>query len=436
MSPGLEGFPAKSNPSSAISGSEIRQRSILYLVDDVSRYGGVRTRVTEEIGCLRGSPWTRVCMISRCNMSNIEAIGPAVSTIREESAVEGLRGLAFPKIPHGGLPLLYELSFLLNSLLLMLIVAPLMMTRRFDLVYGHNNELGALVVLLGRLFGVPTAVDLHGVEVDEYLEAYPEMRRHPGRVRFWKTVERFVLRRAGTVVCVSNAHLGEVKSRAGVALRAHVLPCFADERTFGCQGRSREDVRRSLGVRDDEVLLAYAGLVPERRDEFDPIFFFSSLRDTSSVRLMVLAPDPGSVERARRKIAPSIADKVLILSVPRPLMPEYLCAGDCAILLRRQSIVHRVASPTKFAEYLLCGLPVIISANVGDASALVKEHGIGLVIPPDTHADAISSEALRALAGWDSRDRARAVGLANLSRGRCRQMFLDILDSAVERRRS
>ena len=39
--------------------------------------------------------------------------------------------------------------------------------------------------------------------------------------------------------------------------------------------------------------------------------------------------------------------------------------------------MNQVASPTKFAEYLMCGLPIVISPNVGDFSELVTERSWG-----------------------------------------------------------
>jgi glycosyltransferase involved in cell wall biosynthesis len=61
---------------------------------------------------------------------------------------------------------------------------------------------------------------------------------------------------------------------------------------------------------------------------------------------------------------------------------KYLEASDLGLLLRENHVVNRVASPTKFAEYLLCGLPVVISPWVGDFSELVEAHRLGLVINP------------------------------------------------------
>ena len=42
---------------------------------------------------------------------------------------------------------------------------------------------------------------------------------------------------------------------------------------------------------------------------------------------------------------------------------KYLNAADVAFLLRDDVVLNRVASPTKLAEYMFCGLP-IISTNV------------------------------------------------------------------------
>ena len=58
---------------------------------------------------------------------------------------------------------------------------------------------------------------------------------------------------------------------------------------------------------------------------------------------------------------------------------EILIVGDYGILFREASITNKVASPTKFAEYLAAGLKVIISDGIGDYSELIaanKELGI------------------------------------------------------------
>ena len=58
----------------------------------------------------------------------------------------------------------------------------------------------------------------------------------------------------------------------------------------------------------------------------------------------------------------------------------HLNAMDISLLLRDNSILNRVSSPTKFSEYLINGLPVITTQYVGDFSEQVIKHKLGFVL--------------------------------------------------------
>lgn len=59
---------------------------------------------------------------------------------------------------------------------------------------------------------------------------------------------------------------------------------------------------------------------------------------------------------------------------------DALNACDYGIMVREDTITNRVASPTKFAEYLRSGLRIIASEGLGDFSDLVKEERLGVVL--------------------------------------------------------
>lgn len=56
---------------------------------------------------------------------------------------------------------------------------------------------------------------------------------------------------------------------------------------------------------------------------------------------------------------------------------KYLNAADAGIIMREDVPMNQVASPTKFAEYQLCGLPAILTPGVGDFSDFVVRHQTG-----------------------------------------------------------
>ena len=70
------------------------------------------------------------------------------------------------------------------------------------------------------------------------------------------------------------------------------------------------------------------------------------------------------------------SSKYLIRRVPHNEVYRYLSAADCAMLLRESCIVNRVASPTKFAEYINCSLPVLINNDIGDIDEINNKHNI------------------------------------------------------------
>ena len=48
--------------------------------------------------------------------------------------------------------------------------------------------------------------------------------------------------------------------------------------------------------------------------------------------------------------------------------------------MRDNVLVNNVASPVKVAEYLACGLPIIMTKGIGDYSEDLNREGIGLLL--------------------------------------------------------
>lgn len=70
-----------------------------------------------------------------------------------------------------------------------------------------------------------------------------------------------------------------------------------------------------------------------------------------------------------------------LLTVPHDKVSKYLMAADIGFSLREKSVVDRVASPVKFAEYLRCGVGAACTDNIEDISSLVsKDSKSGILI--------------------------------------------------------
>ena len=104
----------------------------------------------------------------------------------------------------------------------------------------------------------------------------------------------------------------------------------------------------------------------------------------------------------------------LVAKVPPSEVPRYLKASDMAISLIKPCYSKLSSSPTKIAEYLASGLPVIASATGGNLELV--EHGVnGALIPPG------DSAALAAAVSSYVRDGAKRAAHSAASRRRAEQ---------------
>jgi hypothetical protein len=181
-------------------------------------------------------------------------------------------------------------------------------------------------------------------------------------------------------IAVSQALVEHWRERYGYTGIAHVvIPC-----TLG------KDHVKPL-VREEEKEEMASGLEPIEKDVVQVVYsgsaagwqsfeLLSGLADQllshPRVSLVFLSPD----DRNIRELVSRYPGRVHRLWLKPDDVRYQLNLCDAGILVREDTITNRVASPTKFAEYLAAGLPVLISSNLGDFSALVKAHDLGLVV--------------------------------------------------------
>lgn len=260
-------------------------------------------------------------------------------------------------------------------------------------IVQSRNTAATQIALRARRSGSPIRVifDCRGVVDHEFLydhgyhfgDAPPALR---ALALALSEQQRQCARDADAVFCVSDAMVKYLVADADIASdKCTVIPCCVETETSNRGASSREAIRLRYGL-EDKLVVCYCGsLVGYQRIEHSLALFR---------QIAVLEPQAHffavttSAEKMRQSalLAGLRGDQLTVVSVPPDQVPAMLAAADVGLLLRERSPVNEVASPVKFAEYLASGTPVIVSAGVGDFSALVREHQVGLTL--DDYADA------------------------------------------------
>jgi hypothetical protein len=92
--------------------------------------------------------------------------------------------------------------------------------------------------------------------------------------------------------------------------------------------------------------------------------------------------------------------------------PAFLCAADAGLAFIKPCFSKLASSPTKTAEYLGCGLPLVINAGIGDADALVTEEQAGALVTEFTPAAYAKAARTVFQMSCDDATRARMRGIA------------------------
>lgn len=255
--------------------------------------------------------------------------------------------------------------------------------RRPDVVHVRSYVPALIALWARRWTSGRLLFDIRGFWVDERVEGGIWPTDHlPYRFLYTlaKWCESRFFRRADAIVTLTRASVPQVRAWSGRAdLDVDVIPTCVD------LGRFAASEPRPGGPR-----LTWCGSIGTwyRFDLVPPL-----VRHTG-FPLQVITREP--------ELAADVLDGVPaeISSLAPEQVPAALRAGDVGLSLCVGSFSKLASAPTRFAEYLAAGMPVVVNPGVGDLVEIVEQHRVGVVMRGDDDAAAAdAAERLRELLG-------------------------------------
>lgn len=264
--------------------------------------------------------------------------------------------------------------------------------KKIDILHGRVH-VPTLMGALGRKFSrtkPKLLFDIRGFFPEEYTDAgiWPEngwLYRGAKRVESWlmKKSDGFVVltKKAREILFPEiDTHI-EDGGHDKLGRPVEVIPCCVDMKRFASANpESRRAVREELGI-DTRFVGVYVGafggwyMAEETADLFGamkqkyPNVFAMILTQSNRNMIEPLLNARGFSER-----------DAFIAKIPSAEIPRYLSAADIAVSFIKPCYSKLASSPTKNAEYLACGLPIIANQGVGDVEELINCTGVGVLI--------------------------------------------------------
>jgi glycosyltransferase involved in cell wall biosynthesis len=298
-----------------------------------------------------------------------------------------------------------------------------------------RSVLPSLAVLAGRAWrSAPVLMDADGLEIDERAE-FAGMSTTGAAYRILRDVEAQMVRRSHSIIVRTMATRDILLARAGPSVDGRLFYKVTngrDETVFQpFDEPTRRAVRDELGVPDDAPLIVYAGSVGARyRTRAIGEFALKLKKLRPDTRLLILS---GSPDTARAELPFSQIEYFTTIMRAEPGdVPRYLAAADVGTTLLKSTFSTLGISPVKTGEYLLCGVPLVGTADVGDNAAPIAE---GVFFDDARGLEGAARWVLESVlpdrAGY--RERARKVGKAQFSLDASVEAYLVALNALSDK---
>ena len=242
---------------------------------------------------------------------------------------------------------------------------------------------GDVATVMARFARLPSKVrllyDVRGFFSDERVEI-GSWRRGSFLDRVVRHMEGANLERADGVVTLTRSAAEALRQRRPSLSSIRVIPTCTDVSVFRPRTRGQKA----------EFGLVYSGSLGTWYLGEEMVAFARSAVQILPGSTLFLTPQPEEAKRVG--LTPDWAE---IRTVEPGAVPEWLRRASALFFFSRRNASSRARCPTKFAEGLASGLPVICNRGIGDLDDIVEREGVGVLV--DGFSEAAYSTAIRRL---------------------------------------
>ncbi|MEW6716589.1 MAG: glycosyltransferase family 4 protein [Chloroflexota bacterium] len=353
--------------------------------------------------------------------------GKSLSWVEAQSygeAISVLRAYTYPAIHRSFVHRVFSFfSFMFSSFFIGWSV------REVDMVWGTSPPIfqGVTAWLLARLKGVPFLF-----EVRDLWPAFAVavgVLRNPFLIWVSEGLERFLYRRAGTVVVNSPGFVEHVRGREGRLVE--LVPNGADTTMFHPEYKGM-DFRRAHGL-EGKIVVLYAGAHGMSNDLGVVLEAAEKLRNQPEIQFVLLGDGKEKSSLMERAQQMGLENLHFLPPVSKVTMPQVLGAADICVGILRPIPLYATVYPNKIFDYLAAGRPIVLAME-GVIREVVEAARAGIPVSPG---DATSlAEAVRILAcdaqlRIEMGQRGRRYVEKHFERTRLAEKFADVCERLI-----
>lgn len=242
---------------------------------------------------------------------------------------------------------------------------------------------------LKRKFKLPFIFDMRGFWADERVDGNIWNLNNPvfrQVYNYFKSKEQQYLTESDSIISLTKAGKDVIESYKLNKLLPNIdiIPCCADFEHF-CRSDSQKskskELKSELNIHHNDFIISYLGsigtwyMLEEMLD-----FFVILVNNKPNSKFLFIT---GESEEMIHEIAlkKNIDLNCLIVKqAAREEVPAYIALSNISIFFIKPVFSKKASSPTKMAEIMGMGIPIICNSNVGDVEEILNETQLSLLV--------------------------------------------------------
>lgn len=250
------------------------------------------------------------------------------------------------------------------------------------IIHAHNLYSAFLGLWLKKLFNNNKLIfDMHGLVPLEFIWL-KKGRKYGLKHIFLRFIEKLCIRKSDYIICASNSLKQYIINKYKTSQKIEVIRniSFFPKRNLDELDQIKGVQKIRFGLKN-KFIIAHLGSFLKWTYSEKLIEIFRQLKSALPCSFLVLITneEKQSTSCYLSKYGLNLDDFFIINSSHKEVC-DILPLADIGLIVRDNSIINRIAFPTKFSEYVACGVPVICSDSIEDVVSDIRTYELGFVL--------------------------------------------------------
>ena len=257
----------------------------------------------------------------------------------------------------------------------------------FDIIHCRSIIPASIGYKVTKKYGGKLIFDIRGFWADERVDGKIWNRKNPiynYLYNHFKKKEKFLFENAEAIVTLTENAKTYIERGFKTKSNFLVVPCCVDFNHFDLTKITEEKtkaIKLEIGIPEDSFVLTYVGSLGARYQLTEMLQFYKELKikQPNSCFLFISKSDTSLIKIEAKEMEID-STSIFITSCEYTEIPNYISVGNASIFFIVTSFSGKAVSPTKQAEVMSLGLPIVANTGLGDTDVVLNSTESGIVV--------------------------------------------------------